>query len=135
MHRLIKSIYWPIVHFFPRIVHPCGFIERDLTLSMASDRYHVINVKDLLTLYNQKPFEWLKSYIQKGTDVLREYLKNDSLPIAIQRSPYFIEIIDALYLYNKCIERISADELNKVEDTIFEQTGGYSLDYCILKES
>ena len=135
MHRLIKSIYWPIVDFFPRIVHPCGFIERDLTLSMASDRYHVINVKDLLTLYNQKPFEWLKSYIQKGTDVLREYLKNDSLPIAIQRSPYFIEIIDALYLYNKCIERISADELNKVEDTIFEQTGGYSLDYCILKES
>ena len=119
---------------YPRIVHPCGFIERDLTLSMLSDRYHVINLKDLLTLYRQQPDEWLRPYIKKGINVLQEYVKNNNLADAIQRSLYFIETIDTFYLYDKYIEKICYDELKKIENVIYEKTGGYSLDYCIAKE-
>ena len=72
IYRLLNKIYWPIVQLYPRIVHPCGFIERDLTLSMLSDRYHVINLKDLLTLYRQQPDEWLRPYIKKGINVFNE---------------------------------------------------------------
>ena len=134
IYRLLTKIYWPIVQLYPRIVHPCGFIERDLTLSMLSDRYHVINLKDLVTLYRQQPDEWLRPYIKKGINVLREYVKNNKLEEAIQRSLYFIETIDTLYLYDKYIEKICNDELKKIENVIYEETGGYSLDYCIARE-
>ena len=120
IYRLLTKIYWPIVQLYPRIVHPCGFIERDLTLSMLSDRYHVINLKDLVTLYRQQPDEWLRPYIKKGINVLREYVKNNKLEEAIQRSLYFIETIDTLYLYDKYIEKICNDELKKIENVIYE---------------
>ena len=67
-------------------------------------------------------------------DVLREYIKNESLTEAIQRSPYFIEIIDAFYLYDKYVEQISSEELNKIENLIYKQTGGFSLDYYLFRE-
>ena len=134
IHRFLAKIYWPIVRFFPRIIHPSGFIERDLTLSMLSDRYHVINLKDLLTIYHQQPTEWLRPYIIKGMNILRRYVTNKSLADALQRSPYFIETIDIYYLYDKCIERIDNDEFKEIENVISTQTGGYSLDYYVTKE-
>ena len=48
---------------------------------------------------------------------------------ALDSSPYYIELIDILYMYDKLIERVKPEEMNSVKEAIYQQTGGYSLDY------
>lgn len=127
--HIIHKIYWGMRRRFPRLIYTSGFTERDLTLSCASDRYHLINLKDLLTLYKQEHFPWLRSYIKNGVSFIRtlDFTK------ALKRSPYYIEWIDILHLYKQTIEDVQPEEMDFVEQKIFYQMGGYSLDYNILK--
>ena len=52
--QALVIVYRRLKRLFPRLVFPDGFIDRDLTLSVASDHYHNTNLKDLLTLYRQE---------------------------------------------------------------------------------
>jgi hypothetical protein len=122
---IIQKIYWVVQRKYPRLVYSNGFIERDLTVSCVSDNYHIINLKDLLTLYKQKSVNWLSPIIRKGV----EWTRKLDLEKSLKRSPFFIEWIDVLYLYNELIEPVPMEEIKRVEEIIFNQTGGYSLDY------
>jgi hypothetical protein len=95
---------------------------------MASDRYHVINIKDLLTLYQQDPLPWLKYFIKDGTTFLRRFVREIGLSCSLKVSPYYIEFIDMLFLYNEVIESLPPDEIKTAEETILMVTGGYSID-------
>ena len=127
--RLIQRIYWSVRRRFPRLVQPGGFTERDLTLSFASDRYHVINLRDFLTLYQQEPLAWLRPYIKDSTAFVRKFVRDLGVATAVERSPYYIELIDILYLYDKLIEPVPPEEMSAAEEKIYQQMGGYSLDY------
>lgn len=129
-NRLLNKVYWPFQRRFPRMVYPNGFIERDLSRSMASDRYMVTNVKDLLTLCKQDPMPWLRSYCRKGTAFLRRFIDASGLPFYLQRSPYYIEFVDILLLCNALVEPIAEETIQAAEMTIYAETGGYSLDFC-----
>lgn len=122
---IILLFYWAVRSLFPRIVQPNGFIERDIDLSFASDWYHIINLKDLLTLYQQEPLPWLVPCITNGVSLVRQL----NLADALERKLHYIEWIDALYMYSKLIEKVSPEEIESVEKIIHQKTGGYSLDY------
>jgi hypothetical protein len=129
------KFYWKIRRSYPRLVMPNGFIERDLNLTKASDRYHVINIKDLLMLYDLDREEWLVPYIVNGVQFLRNIIKQCTLETLLRRSPYYIEYIDILILYSGLIEKVSDEELQTVETTIANETGGFSLDSTTLYEN
>jgi hypothetical protein len=127
--RIIEKIYWSVCRHFPRLAQPGGFIERDLARTIASDNYHVINLKDLLTLYQQVPFTWLRPFIVDGIIFVRNLVNDLTVINALERSSYYIELLDVLYLYDKLIEQIPSEEINSLKEKIFYQTGGLSLDY------
>jgi hypothetical protein len=128
--RLLSKFYWKLRARYPRFVQPNGFIERDLTVEMASYRYHVTNVKDLLTLYLQRPLPWLEGYIKEGFGFLIDYLDDVGIGQAIENSSYFIEVAEILSMYNKAVEPVGQKTLSATLAGILERTGGYSLDYC-----
>jgi hypothetical protein len=113
---------------FPRVVQPNGFIERDLSLSMASDRYHVTNVKDLLRLYEIARESWLRPYIRGGVTFLRGLVARDGIEHLLRRSPYFMEVVDVLELYSRLIEPVPAAEIDAVRTGVFSAMGGCSLE-------
>lgn len=125
---LASRFYWRIKERYPRIVLPGGFIERDLDLSMLSDRYHVINVKDLLVLYRLSRQEWLIPYIKNGVDFLHRFIEFNSLSSALNRSPYYIEYHDILILYNALIAPVPAERINNAKNQIMSFTDAVSLD-------
>lgn len=128
--RITEKIYYILMtRYFHRFVLPGGFIERDLTCTFFKDVYHIINLKDLLTLYQQEQFEWLLPYIKNGLEFTRKFIARLNLTCAIARAPHYIEYIDILYLYDKLIESIPSNEIETVERNIYQQTGGFSLDY------
>ncbi len=127
--RVIGLVYWPVCRRFPRIVQPGGFIKRDLTRTFASYPYQIINLKDLLTLYKQKPFAWLRSYIKDGITFVRAFVDELEIENVVESSPFYIELIDVCHLYDKLIERIPPKEMKDVERKIYHQSRGYSLDY------
>ena len=94
---------------------------------MASDSYHVINIKDLLTLYQQDPLPWLEYFIREGTTFLRKFVR-ERLAFNLGESPYYIEFIDILFLYDSK-ESLPPDEIKIAEETILKVTGGYSIDF------
>ena len=108
---------------------PDGFIDRDLTLSAASDHYHNINVKDLLTLYQHTPYPWLSDYIKNGFGFSSRLIRTWGLDKAVLRSPYYFEFMDILDLYHRLIEPLPPEEIARMEETLQRGTGGYSLDY------
>jgi len=117
--------YWQIRSKYPRLVHPNGFTERDLSLSFASDRYHIINLKDFLTLYQQEPLPWLIPVIKNGIEFTRNLDLNNSL----QRSSYYIEWVDILALYEKLFNEDLTKEIQQAKEIIYQETHGHSLDY------
>jgi len=131
--RLIGRFYWKIKAKYPRIVLPGGFIERDINLSMLSDRYHIINVKDLLTLYMICRDHRLIPYIQDGVQFVETIIKKKSFNSLLRRSPYYIEYLDILQLYNDFIEPVPDDKLSEIENIMFETIGATSLDYYVLR--
>jgi len=130
---LLLVLYWSTRRLFPRIMHSNGFIDRDISATFAPDGYHIVNLKDLLTLYQQKQFTWLSAYITSGVNLVRQLDLADGL----QRNLQYIEWLDTLYMYSKLIEQVPSAELEAVEQTIYQQTGGYSLDYyasCLVRQ-
>jgi len=127
--QVTRTMYWWLKRLFPRLVLPQGFIERDLTLSVAADDYHNTNLKDLLTLYQQKPYPWLRPYIKNGFTFACNLVRTLGLSQAIARSPYYFEFIDMLHLYDRLIEPLPAEEIALAEDALYKSTGGCSLDY------
>ena len=129
MGLVIPRVYWFVRRKFPRIVHPGGFTERDISRVFFSDRYHITNIKDLLTLYQLEPFPWLRSYIENGVAFVRKFLDKSDLITALTLSPYYIELIDILYIYDVLIAHVTPEEMDSVKDAIYQQSGGYSIDY------
>jgi hypothetical protein len=129
--RVTRTLYWRLKRFFPRVVLPGGFIERDLTLSVAADHYHNTNLKDLLTLYQQVPYPWLRPYIKNGFAFERDLIQTLGLSEVVERSPYYFEFIDILDLYHRLIEPLPAQEMVVAEDTLYKCTGGCSLDFYV----
>jgi hypothetical protein len=127
--RVTLMIYWWLKRLVPRLVLPQGFIERDLTLSVAADDYHNTNLKDLLTLYQQVPYPWLRPYIKNGFAFERDMIQTLGLSQAVARSPYYFEFVDILKLYDSLIEPLPAEETALAEDVLYKSTGGCSLDY------
>ncbi len=101
------------------------------SLSQTFILNQITNLKDILTLYQQVPCPWLCSYINNGVALERKFLVEFDLRNALAKSQYYIEFMDILYLYDKLIERVTPEEMNRVreKETIYQQTGGYSLDY------
>jgi hypothetical protein len=128
VHYFQRPLYWKLMQKYPRLVHPNGFIERDLTLSYASDRYHITNIKEMLKLYAFEKPEWLKSYIIDGFDFIRYYVRKKGIRNVVRSSPYYIEIIDILALYSQLIEEIPRAYIETIRQGIFEETGGYSIE-------
>jgi len=126
---VLRKIYWKVRARYPRFVQPNGFIDRDLTVEIASDRYHVTNLKDLLTLYLQRPLPWLVPYIKNGFEFLLGYLEDMGIEEAIRRSPYFIEVAEILSMYDKVVKPVPDKEFLGIIEGILRATGGYSLDY------
>ncbi|CAN5384631.1 hypothetical protein BH23BAC3_BH23BAC3_24600 [soil metagenome] len=135
----LHKLYWKIMKKYPGLVYPCGFIERDLSLGMISRRYHIINIKDLLILYEGDPIEGLLPYIEKGVEFIENDFKIRPLEKYLLESPYFIEYQDILQLYDKLVAKKSSSELENCEKTIINTLGGVSLDsyakYIPFKES
>ncbi|EHK64344.1 hypothetical protein KYC_20179 [Achromobacter arsenitoxydans SY8] len=77
---------------------PDGFISRDLTISLRSEKYMIINLKDLLTLYRVHPDEQLESVILRGA----QYVRAQDLAKALRKSAYFLEWADVLRLLQVC---------------------------------
>lgn len=126
--EIIRRFYWSLCSRFPRLVQPGGLIERDLTLSMVSDSYHVVNLKDLLTLYQQEPLPWLRPYLIEGIQFTRKIVRAVGMPNVIRHNPLYIELIETLHLYDRLIEKVPGKELQDVARGIQEYTGGESLD-------
>lgn len=131
--RLLMRIYWYLRKRYPRFVYPNGLTERDLILTFMPLNYHVINIKDLLTLYRYYPENWLETSIRKGVDFLMK-LTDRSVFMGLLESNYiFVEVTELLKLYSKMIDKISDDDINRVKEKIFIATGGYSLDAEIIE--
>jgi hypothetical protein len=104
---LIGLLYWKIKEKYPRIVLPGGFIERDLNRTKLSDRYHIINIKDLvIALQSPDRDDRLVPYIRDGLKFIDKLLDNSSLDL-LNHSPYYIEYLDVMRLYSDLIEPVS----------------------------
>lgn len=127
--RSLKETFWIVRCLFPRLVYPGGWIDRDLTISCLSENYQITNLKDFLTLYQQLSPSWLVPYIERNFHFLKKFLIQFGLANALERSAYFIELEDVMYMYDKLIQKVDQEEIKKVQETIFQQTGGHSIDY------
>lgn len=127
--RSIRKVFWALRRQYPRLVYPGGWIDRDLTISCFSEEYQITNLKDFLTLYQQMPLSWLLPYIKNNFYFLRKFLLQFGLTNALESSPYYIEFMDVLYMYDKYIEKLDHEEMQRAKEAICRQTGGYSVDY------
>lgn len=129
MTRSIIKVFWAVRRRFPRLAYPGGWIDRDLTISCFSENYQVTNLKDFLTLYKQVPLPWLLPYIKDNFDVLRKFLCQFGLTNALESSPYYIEFIDVLYMYDKIIGEIDEEEILNAKEAVRQKVNGTSVDY------
>jgi hypothetical protein len=129
MGRAVLLVYERLRRLFPRWVLPRGFIDRDLTLTVGSDHYHIINLKDLLTLYRQTPLPWLRPCITSAFGIAYELVRGWGFEKAIRRSQYYFEFMDVLYLYDQLIDPLPPQEISLMEGALERGTGAYSLDF------
>ena len=50
---------------FPRLIMPNGYSERDLDGTSLSNKYHLVNIQDMLMLYRQTKERWIEAIIVK----------------------------------------------------------------------
>lgn len=123
-----RPVYWKIMQKYPRLVHPNGFIERDLSITYASDRYHITNMKELLKLYELERAGWLRGYIVNGFEFLKRYIAKKGMKNVIRSSPYYIETIDIVVMYSRFIEELPQEYIESVRNEIYAVTGAYSIE-------
>jgi hypothetical protein len=121
-----ERFYWLLRRRYPRLVQPSGFIERDISLAFASHGYLVVNVKDLLVLYDQTRLPWLIPYIEGGL----AYLRRLDWAEWLQRDHLFVELPDVLQLYNRLAAPVPPDEFQRAERALAASRQGVSLDYA-----
>ena len=124
MRPLRVSVYWFLRKQYPRLVQPCGFIERDLSLCFASHGYHVLNLKDLLVLYSQTGFDWLVPCIEGGI----KYIQELDVQHWMRRDALFVELPEVLYLYGQLIRPLPIKTSAQVQHALFAVRNGISLD-------
>jgi hypothetical protein len=122
--RVLRWWYWRARRAYPRLVYPNGFIERDMSSSMLADDYHILNLKDLLTLYQKDPQPWLDSIIGGGV----RFASRLDLEAALTRSPLFIEYADVLRLHGRLFEGDDPQAVERVDRAILDHRHGHSLD-------
>jgi hypothetical protein len=122
-------LYWYLQEKYPRLVQPGGFIERDLSITMVSLNYQITNIKDLLKLYDACRADWLREYIVEGVSFLRKLIKQFGLRSLIRTKPYYVEVIDIFSLYANLIERLPSEYITSIENEIFKEINGYSLEH------
>lgn len=82
---------------FPRVVMPNGFIERDLSGTVLSNFYHLLNIEDILILYNQTKFDWFLEIAAKSV----KYSVDSSLAgYVMTHNPKAMVFLDILLLYS-----------------------------------
>ncbi len=92
-HALRKSILPRLKKKFPRFVMPNGYIERDLCFAPLSDFYHMLNLKELLILYDRNPCDWLAGILEKSVpDTVKSGLV-DYVAIYGSRVAIFLEVL------------------------------------------
>lgn len=130
---IMHKLYWKILNKYPRLVYRSGFIERDLSFTEMSKRYHILNVKDLLYLYRDDKNKTIIRYIKGGVDYIKTEYKTKSMDKHLTESPFFIEYQEVLYLYDKLVEPVKSKDQNACEESIINTLGGVSLDYNVEK--
>ena len=79
--------------WFPWIVMPNGFLERDLSYSVLSENYHILNIKEMLMLYYYERDKWLETIITRSINYtidsgyVRSFAERDL------RASKFLEVI------------------------------------------
>lgn len=63
----------------------------------------------------------------------REFVEKLGIEAALRESVFYIELIDTLYLYKELIDHATFVNIDSVKKTVYQETGGYSLDYFVLK--
>lgn len=76
----LKKLFLAIKRRSPALVMPNGAIERDLSASSFSHRYHVVNLHDLLLIHDHISLPSIVSLIQKGIDyTVRENIHRENM--------------------------------------------------------
>jgi hypothetical protein len=127
IHAGAQSAYGIAKRWLPRLVMPDGFIERDLTLSVRSKKYHILNLKDLLLLYQLTNQDWLRPYIVAGLSSG----KTADLARELKKSPYFLEWLDILQLAADAEIGDFSAELSIAQDIVSDVTRSFPLDFHV----
>lgn len=122
--RLLRRPYWWLRRRHPRLLHPDGFIERDMASTMLADPYHVLNLKDLLALHALDPRPWLAAPIRAGVGFLRRL----DLRRGLARSPMFVEAVEVYRQYALLLGDGAQAEAEQAAASVREVCGGASLD-------
>jgi len=92
-HFLIKIILPLLKKFFPRILMPDGYIERDLSFAHLSDFYHMQNLKDLIVIYHYTNDQYLLEVIERGIHMT---LKTGLMKYLAGYDPQAVMFLDVL---------------------------------------
>jgi len=126
--QVAERFYWALRERFPQLVQPGGFIERDLSLLRFSDGYLVINLKDLLQLYELQPADWLVPFIREGVGFARRL----DFEKALRSNKLFVEWPDVLQLYGRLIEPVPAAEIDAAIQVLARVCEGVSLNFATM---
>ncbi len=130
--KYLIPLYWFLRKRYPRILYPNGLTERDLTITFMPFNYHVINVKDMLTLYQFRPEPWLEVAIRKSFKFIRFLTELSQFRYLLKNDHNYIEVYEVYQLYSNMIETIPESELLQIQELLFEVTGGFSLDAAFM---
>lgn len=128
---------------FPRFVMPNGFVTRHLSIPREGYHYHIINLYDMLVLYQllyrqgYRDTKWLWDKIEKGVSYC---LKGHLTGFLIKNKDKFIpQLVEVLVLYSAFStnfdKKVLVDLVLKLVDEGFRFTSGsYGFDNLITPE-
>ncbi len=122
-YRGLTPVYWWMRRRANGLVFPSGYLDRDVGLTMLADEYHVVNLKDLVTLAQYVQESWLTEIIDRG---VRFALTLD-FERALERSPIWAEWADVVVGLNGYPDMDRREILTRVRSIL----GGTPLDtFC-----
>lgn len=122
--KILESVEWNLRKAFPRLIMPDGFISRDLTISLRSEKYMITNVKDLLSLYSLNRDARLLPVLVGGT----RYIRTLDLEKLLRKSKFFLEWLDILDSLQHLGLEDTRDEIEYFRAVCVAVTGGEPLD-------
>jgi hypothetical protein len=130
--KIVNTFYWYLRNKYPRIIYSNGLTERDLTLTFLPFNYHIINIKDMLTLYSMQQEPWLTDFIKMGVDYIKYFVKRDEFIYLLKNDLNYVEVSEIFKIYARIFDPGFVQDLKYVEDQIYKATEGYSLDAVLL---